>query len=137
MEPLSLRTNPPRSPREQVAGLMFLPRTIDKARALLPGGDPAGYFISPGLSAWLLGKLGLGEANFLAVVASAPDEAHVAATVCGRISEERLARWNATMASLTVAEIGPELREAFDRLYGPRDPDALVIDVLAADDDGG
>jgi hypothetical protein len=37
--PLDLRTRPPRGPRETILGFYFLPRTIDKLRAELPGGN--------------------------------------------------------------------------------------------------
>lgn len=38
MTPLDLTRIPPRSPREQLDGLVMLPRMIDIARAKLPGG---------------------------------------------------------------------------------------------------
>jgi hypothetical protein len=40
MKPLDLTKTPPRSPREQLVGLVFIPRMIDKMRALLPGAIP-------------------------------------------------------------------------------------------------
>jgi hypothetical protein len=43
MKPLDLTKTPPRSPREQLVGLVFIPRMIDKMRALLPGGNPGKY----------------------------------------------------------------------------------------------
>jgi hypothetical protein len=38
MDALDLTKAPPRAPRETLAGVVFLPRTIDKMRATLPGG---------------------------------------------------------------------------------------------------
>jgi hypothetical protein len=37
MIPLDLRKHRPRRPREMMLGFYFLPRTIDKLRAELPG----------------------------------------------------------------------------------------------------
>jgi hypothetical protein len=42
MTPLNLTVHPPRVPRAELDGLIFLPRTIDKVRATLPGGDIGG-----------------------------------------------------------------------------------------------
>ena len=134
MEPLDLRARPPRHPRERLGGLVMLPRTIDKARALLAGGEPGRYVISPGISSYVLDKLGVTEAAFVAVVAASRDDAEVAARVLAGVDAARIERWSSNLESLTVAGIPPELRPAFDALYGPRAPDALVFDVLADDD---
>jgi len=135
MTPLDLRSRPPRDPREQLAGLLMLPRTLDKARALLPGGHAGEYFITPGLSAWLLGKLHIGEAEFVEIVRLANDEADVAAAIEARTDVERRERLNATLRTLRVAQISGDIRELFFTLYGPDlDPDALVIDILTDDD---
>jgi hypothetical protein len=40
MRAVSLRWRPPRDARARLAGLMLLPRTIDKARARLAHGEP-------------------------------------------------------------------------------------------------
>src|ERR1039458_3327751 len=40
MKPMTLSDKPPRKPRAELAGVVFLPRSIDKVRATLPGGDP-------------------------------------------------------------------------------------------------
>jgi mannose-6-phosphate isomerase-like protein (cupin superfamily) len=39
MEPLDLSVRPPRSPYAQMHGIYMVPRTIDKIRAQLPGGN--------------------------------------------------------------------------------------------------
>src|SRR5580704_16922247 len=39
METIDLTTQPPRSPYQKMAGLYMMPRTIDKLRAKLPGGN--------------------------------------------------------------------------------------------------
>ncbi|MDB5041069.1 MAG: hypothetical protein JWN27_1795 [Candidatus Eremiobacteraeota bacterium] len=135
MEPLDLREHPPRAPHAILDGVVLLPRTIDKARALLPGGNPGVYFIGPGLSSSLLEMLRISEGDFAEVVAASRDDAEVAARVCANASAERRERWTAIIEALTVAGIPPETRPAFDALYGPRRPYELVLDVIASDDD--
>ena len=68
MKPLDLSKQPPRNPRVMLAGLLMMARTVDKARALLPGGNPGRYYITPGISGWMLKKLGLSEAEFIEVL---------------------------------------------------------------------
>ena len=46
MTPLDLSVSPPRSPYDELDGLVFMPRTIDKLRSMLPGGNPGEYFIN-------------------------------------------------------------------------------------------
>jgi hypothetical protein len=135
MEPLDLREHPPRAPHAVLEGVVLLPRTIDKARALLPGGNPGVYFIGPGLSSFMLEMLRISEDEFVAAVGAARDDAEVAARVCANASPGRRERWTAAIEALTVADVTPELRPAFDALYGPRRPYELVLDVLASDDD--
>lgn len=134
MEPLDLRQGPPRDPRERIAGLMMLARTVDKARALLPGGDPGSYWISPGLSAYLLGRLRISEEEFVAAVREAQSDDDVAAFVRARVDPGRIERIDATIGTLSVAQVTQELRERFVRTYGERPPGELIIDVLAQDD---
>ena len=79
MQPLDLTTAPPRAPREALAGIVFLPRTIDKVRATLPGGALGAYNI-PGFSQMMLEALGIELERSRAAVAEAAkddDVAHV------------------------------------------------------------
>jgi hypothetical protein len=70
-----LREHPPRSPHEQLAGLYFLPRTIDKARAKIQG-TLGLYKITPGISGYMFEALGITEDAFVeAVRAAASDNA--------------------------------------------------------------
>jgi hypothetical protein len=81
MEPLDLTKGPPRSCYEELDGLMFMPRTIDKLRARLPGGDTGAYFINgkiPGMSDYLLQRLRIEEQALLDAVALASSDADVA-----------------------------------------------------------
>lgn len=135
MRPMSLRRRPPRDPRARLAGLVMLPRTIDKSRALLPGGDPGEYAIAPGLSAWLLGEIGLSEAEFLDLVHRAADEAEIARAIDERVTPEQRETLNACMKGLRVSDLDTEQRERFVRLHGAS-ADDLVIEALVTDDRG-
>ena len=132
MKPLNLRRAPPRSARDRLAGLMMLPRTIDKARASLPGGDPGVYFITPGLSAWLLRKLRFTEDVFVELVRHADSEEQIAEIIAVRASEGRIEHLNDFMESFKVADVAED--HNFEKLYGRCDPNELVIDVMARDD---
>ncbi len=61
---------------------MLMPRTIDKLRAFLPGGNPGGYWIDGpivGISGYLLHRLGIDERELRDAVAAAASEDEVAA----------------------------------------------------------
>jgi hypothetical protein len=134
MRPISLRRRPPRDPRARLGGLMLLPRTIDKARGLIQGGDPGAYRITPGLSAWLLGQVGLDEAAFLELVRASATEDEVAAAVVARLGPERRDVLNELVRTMRVRDLSAPLRDEFLRLHGPQAEDTVVIDVLVADD---
>lgn len=133
MRPISLRRRPPRDPRARLAGLMLLPRTIDKARAALRGGDLGEYYLTPGLSAALLGEAGFSEEEFVELVQRAADEAAVANAVAERVTPELCERWNEALRARRVADLAGDDHEQFVRAHDARD-DELVIDVLVADD---
>ena len=114
MTSLSLRSRPPRHPTESLDGLVFLPRTIDKARAALAGGDLGDYSLA-GLSEMLLQWIGVEPSRFLRMIAAVSDENDVAAWLRQNADTTCYHRWN----------------EWLDR----RDPKLFrLIDVLAADD---
>jgi hypothetical protein len=73
MEPLDLSKRAPRGPREKLDGLCMLPRTIDKMRALLPGGNVGSYKI-PGVSQRVLDALEVKPEDLQAEVASAASD---------------------------------------------------------------
>jgi len=77
MEPLDLSKGRPRATRAELAGITFLPRSIDKFRAALPGGNLAGYTIE-GFTTTMLEKLGITPAALQAVVAAAASDEDVA-----------------------------------------------------------
>ncbi len=86
-----LRMRPPRSPYATMLGLTMLPRTIDKARAILAGTQ--GAYEMPGLSTILLRELGVNEGEFFDAVRQATTDADIAAWIAGprpRIDVERI-----------------------------------------------
>jgi len=72
-----LRVHPPRGPREQLAGLIFVPRTIDKVRAKLQ--NTLGFYrVKPGLSGYLFDWLGVTEEQFTDAVRDAQGDSEIA-----------------------------------------------------------
>ena len=133
MDPLDLTKAPPRAPREELAGIIFLPRTVDKVRATLPGGALGAYNI-PGFSEMLLEALGVELDAFRAAVADAANDQAVGAFVSASTSEARIAEWNAMILARlprngdrnAAHEAYPWLRERPDLI--------LALDVLEEDD---
>lgn len=93
MESLDLRKAPPRKPRAEAGGILFLPRTIDKARATLPGGDLGVYKIE-GFTASMLEMFDIPLSEFCAVVAKATSDEDVATFVRGRVDDATIAKWD-------------------------------------------
>lgn len=112
---------------------MLLPRTIDKARGLLPGGDPGDYAIEPGWSAWLLREIGFTPDEFLDLVHRAANDDEISAEICRRVPAEKREALNETIRAMRVADAPPDVRAQLDELYGAA-PDQLIIDVIVADD---
>ena len=77
MEPLDLSRDRPRATRAELAGVTFLPRSIDKFRASLAGGNLAGYTIE-GFTSRMLKYLGIAPEALKAVVANAQTDEDVA-----------------------------------------------------------
>jgi hypothetical protein len=78
MEPLDLTTSPPRGPREAMLGLTFMPRTIDKIRAEMPGGTIGPYLNeSRGISAFMCRRIGVDMEALRAAVIAAKDDGEV------------------------------------------------------------
>lgn len=138
MEPLDLTARPPRGPRETLLGLMFLPRTIDKLRAELPGGHVGAYLNHDhGFSAYALRRAGIDMEGLRAVVASARDEDEVVAWLRERVSPETAAEVNRKLESFTVARMSPDdqvLIRQRHPVMAKRPELDRVLDVLEADD---
>jgi len=118
-----------------LAGLLMMGRTVDKARALLPGGNPGQYYVTPGISAWILKRLGLSEAEFIDVVAAADDDAAVEAYIAPRVTDERRQKINDFVSRFTILDVGDEMRALFERHHpGFAEETTPIIELLERDD---
>jgi hypothetical protein len=139
MRPLDLSAAPPRSPYDELDGLLFMPRTIDKLRSMLPGGDPGEFFINgpiKGMSGYLLERLGIGESELLAVVAAAADDAEVADWLRAHTDATQYAGISATIRAIKPKHTTDPA--TFGRIYAETlalHPELeRVLDIIAADD---
>jgi len=136
MEPLDLSVRPPRRPHDRLDGLMMLPRTIDKMRALLPGGNPGAYKIE-GFSTTLCELIGVSPDELQAEVARASSEAEVAQWLREHADVSKYATANEYFTNRSVHDVKPENRERFQKNY-PHQRDAgsdKMIDIVAHDDE--
>lgn len=120
-------------------GFYMLPRTIDKLRAELPGGDLGAYVNhDTGFSAYVVRRLGLDMADFRNAVAAAPDEAAVAEWLAGRVDASAAPALNAKLESFVVERMSTEdqvlVRERHPVMA--QHPElSNILDVLDADDE--
>lgn len=98
-----LRAHPPRGPRQQLAGLMFLPRTVDKLRAKLQG-TLGFYKIAPGMSGYLLEWLGISEEQFTEAVRAAAGDAQIAEWITAHCDTTRFAEINQRLAQRAIRD---------------------------------
>jgi Domain of unknown function (DUF5069) len=139
MTPLDLRTTRPRGVRETILGYYFLPRTIDKLRAELPGGE-IGPFLNhdTGFSAYVVRRLGLNMGDFRDAVAGAPDEDAVIAWLRERIDPAGAPALNAKLETFVVSRMSTE-DQALVRQRHPvltsRPELEVILDILDADDE--
>jgi hypothetical protein len=95
MQAKDLRAGPPRRWNEQIGGIPWLPRLIDKARAEQAGTlGPYLYGQSP-MDRSLLRAMGLGHRSFAEIVAAAPDDDAVLAAIAQRDAQslQRARAW--------------------------------------------
>jgi hypothetical protein len=136
MTPLDLSLRPPQVPRAELEGIVFLPRSIDKIRARLPGGTPGGYNVT-GLTTTMFDQLGIPVSTVTEVIAGAPSEAEVGTFVRESTTQAKIDAWNAFIAQREP--LGGDRAEAA-KVYPWLDerPDLrLVLDVLVEDDRRG
>jgi hypothetical protein len=139
MEPLDLTRQPPRSCFEELDGLMLMPRTIDKLRGLLPGGNPGDYFINgktPGISQYLIDRLGISLDDLRSIVASAADEGEIAAWLRERTDTSQYDAINATLKRIKPKHAHDP--EYFAELYAytlASHPELEhILEIIEADD---
>jgi len=139
MEPLDLRNKPPRSCYAELDGLMLMPRTIDKLRARLPGGDPGIYFINgkiKGISGYLLERLGVTEADLSSSVRLAPTEDDVAAWLRERTDASQYPAINATLRRISPKHTEDEayFRSEYAETLEAHPELEFIVDIVDADD---
>ena len=135
MKPLDLTKQPPRSPREKLAGICFLPRTIDKMRALLPGGNIGSYKID-GMSTRVLSTIGISVEDLQAEVARAASEDEVASWVLEHSDAGKHDEANRVAAQRSINDVLPENLERIKQMYPGYEKIAsgLFFDIIDADD---
>jgi hypothetical protein len=133
MDALDLSNAPPRRPRAELGGVIFLPRSIDKARATLPTGERNEYNVT-GLTTRMLEKLGITPDDFIAAVAAAKSDDDVLAYVRGHATQAQIDEWNA-FASAFQPRNGDraEAQKIFTWL-GERPDLTQALDILEEDD---
>lgn len=94
-----LRVGPPRRWSVELEGVAWLPRLIDKARAVSGGTLGAYLYGQSPTDSGLLKTLGIGYRSFADLVAHAPDDSGVAAALIAR-DPEAIARAQAWSADL-------------------------------------
>ena len=133
MEPLDLTLQAPRPPREELDGLVFLPRTIDKLRATLPGGNLGAYKI-PGFTGKMCELLAFDLEALRRVVAEAAHDGDVVRWLRDHADTSKYAAYNAFVLGAAVTD---ENRARMLALHpiAAQDPELrFVVDVIAADD---
>jgi len=141
MGPLDLTKQPPRSAREELDGIAYLPRAIDKIRAELRGGNLGEYVVMGANGATITGRFyratGITHNELVDVVKSAPDDAAVAAWLHARLDAETITSWNGSYYHTTIGDVKSPLRELmFIAHPGAKDmPETTPLaDMFDADD---
>jgi len=142
MEPLDLTERPPRSCREELGGIAFLPRAIDKVRARLPGGAPGVYFNNlddavPTMSGLFYRRMGVTHEEFEKAVASAVGEAEVLAWLRARVDNERIAKWHRQLFEVRLSDVRSEDWSQVVAYYpaaATAPSETLMIDIIDRDD---
>jgi len=118
---------------------MLMPRTIDKLRAQLPGGNPGEYYINgqiKGISGYLLERLGIGEAELLDRIAALPSEDEVALWLRERADASQYPTINATLRRIKPKHAQDEawLRNEYADTLAAHPELEYIVDILDADD---
>jgi hypothetical protein len=109
MQPLDLRFRPPRGPRETMLGLYFMPRTVDKIRAEMPGGSMGPYLNEPrGISAFMCKRIGIDMEELRAAVLAADDEDGLVEWLRGRLDPAIVEETNRKLEALTMSRLSPD-----------------------------
>jgi hypothetical protein len=119
-------------------GFYFLPRTIDKLRAELPGGDPGAYINEErGFSAYVVRRLGLDMNELREAVADAADEPELVEWLAARVDPSAAPAINAKLETFVVERMTPDdqsLVRSRHPVMAERPELSKVLDILDADD---
>lgn len=133
MEALDLTKAPPRAPREELAGIRFLPRSVDKIRATLPDGVLGEYLIE-GLTTSMLDALGITVTAFTDAIRDAKNDDEIAAFVTAHAKPGGIDVWHRFIDARRPQGGDPRKAiEAYPFLAGRADL-GLSLDVIAEDD---
>jgi len=133
LEALDLTKAAPRAPREELAGIRFLPRSIDKIRATLPGGN-IGVYLIEGLTAIMLDALGITVAAFTDAVRGANGDDDIAAFVSAHAEPGGIAAWHRFVDARQPQGGDPDKAVAAYPFLAGRVDLGLSLDVIAEDD---
>jgi|GEM_PF-354842 len=133
MDALDLRKAPPRRPRAELAGVVFMPRSIDKIRATLPGGELGAYTIS-GFTATMFDMLGIALEDVTAAVRSAASDDDVAAYVREHARPDGIKAWHAYVLAREPRNGNRAEAIAAYPFLAERPDLRLSLDVLEEDD---
>jgi hypothetical protein len=116
-----------------------MPRTIDKLRGRLPGGNPGLYFINgriKGISGYLLERLGISERQLLDAIAGADTEEEIAAWLRSRTDSSQYAAINQTLRRIKPkhAEDEAYFRSEYAATLKLHPELELIVDIIDADD---
>ena len=139
MTPLDLTVHKPRSVRATILGFYFLPRTVDKLRAELPGGNIGPYLNhDTGFSAFVVTRLGLDMNEFREAVAKAPDEDAIVEWLAARVDASTAPALNAKLETFVVERMSAEdqvlVRERHP-VMAAKPELSKILDILEADDE--
>jgi hypothetical protein len=120
-------------------GFYLLPRTVDKIRAELPGGDPWEYINhDTGFSAYVVRRLGLNMDELREAVANASDEPAVVEWLAARVDAAAAPALNAKLETFVVERMSPEDQALVRRRHpvmAARPELSKILDILDADDE--
>lgn len=133
MTALDLSLAPPRPPRARLAGILFLPRSIDKVRATLPGGNLGVYAIA-GFTQTMLDSLEISLEDFTEAVRTAQTDDDIAAFVTARAKPGGAGVWERYVSSRQPRGGNVEEAIAAYPFLAGRPEIGLSLDVLEEDD---
>ncbi len=133
MDALDLTKAPPRAPRAELARILFLPRSIDKVRASLPGGKLGEYTIE-GFTQTMLEALGISLADFTEAVRTAASDDEVAAFVTSHAKAGGVDVWHRYVTARQPRGGNREEAIAAYPFLAGRDDIGYSLDVLEEDD---